>query len=103
MSNESPNNLNNSSIMSNEHSNECMLSTFDNPFNPFEQFDNWFMFDIEKGYYSASKLARLANITDDMTEQEYNEEVERAIDTLIKYDFTNTYTKVKRNTKTPIL
>lgn len=84
-------------------SNECMLSTFDNPFNPFEQFNNWFMFDIEKGYYSSAKLDRLTNITDDMSEKEYNEEVERAIDAFIKLDFTNTYTKVRRDTKTPVL
>lgn len=104
---------NETSIVSNEsieHSNEslinskeCMLSTFDNPFNPFEQFDNWFMFDVEKGYYSCSKLDRMTNITEDMSEQEENEEIERAIDTFIKYDFTNTYTKVTRDTKTPVL
>ena len=25
------------------------LTTFDNPFDPFEQFTSWFMFDEEKG------------------------------------------------------
>ena len=28
----------------------CMLTTFDNPFDPFEQFTSWFLFDTEKGY-----------------------------------------------------
>ena len=27
-----------------------MLTTVDNPFDPFEQFTSWFMFDEEKGY-----------------------------------------------------
>jgi hypothetical protein len=54
------------------------------------------MFDIAKGYYSCSKQARLANISDDMTEKEENEEIERAIDEFIKLDFTDTYIKVKR-------
>ena len=86
---------NDSSIMTSQ----CMLSTYDNPFNPFEQFSDWFMFDIEKGYYSCSKLARLANITDDMSEQEESKEIERAIDELIRLDFTNTYIKVTKNTE----
>ena len=29
---------------------ECMLTTIDNPFDPFEQFDEWLMFDKQKGY-----------------------------------------------------
>ena len=77
-----------------------MLTTFDNPYDPFTQFDLWFLFDVEKGYNSCSKLARIAKISDDLTEQETNEEIERAIDEIIKYDFTNTYKKVKINIDT---
>lgn len=80
-------------------SNECMLSTLDNPFDPFEQFDSWFLFDNEKGYNSCGRLARIAKLSDDMSEQEVNEETERAIDEIIKYDFTNTYKKVRRQAK----
>ena len=43
--------------------NECMLTTFDNPFNPFEQFVQWRLFDIEKGYYTCEYLARIAKCT----------------------------------------
>lgn len=75
---------------------ECMLSTIDNPFNPFEQFDSWFMFDIEKGYYTCSKLARIAQISEEMSQKEINLETERAIDEIIKYDFLNFYIKVTR-------
>lgn len=49
--------------------NNCMLTTFDNPFDPFEQFTSWFMFDVEKGYNSCSYLARIAKLTDDMTKK----------------------------------
>ena len=47
------------------------ISTFDNPFNPFEDFDNWFLYDCEKDYYSLTKVARLAKVDDSMTEKEY--------------------------------
>lgn len=75
---------------------QCALTTFDNPFDPFEQFTSWFMFDVEKGYNCCSLLDRIANVTDEMSEKEANAEIERAIDEIIKYDFTNKFKKVKK-------
>lgn len=75
---------------------EYMLTTFDNPYNPFDQFNEWLMFDKEKGYDSCERLMRLANISDEMTQKEIDEEVDRAMDRLIDLDITNTFTKVKR-------
>lgn len=75
-------------------SNQCMLTTIDNPYDPFEQFTLWFMFDVEKGYDSCSVLDRIAHYTDDMTQKEMDIETERAIDEIIKYDFMNVFKKV---------
>ena len=77
--------------------NDCKLTTIDNPFDPFEQFDSWLMFDKEKGYNSCERLARIAEITDDMTQKEIDDENERAIDEIIKHDILNVYQKVTRN------
>lgn len=77
---------------------EINITTIDNPFNPFDEFTSWFMFDIEKGYYTSSKLARLVNLTDEMTEKEENEEIERAIDRLIEIDPLDLYIKVTKET-----
>lgn len=74
--------------------NNCALTTFDNPFNPFENFDEWFAFDIQHGYNTCGKLMRIANIENNMSEVEYNNEIERAIDEIIKYDFVELYRKV---------
>ena len=74
----------------------CALTTFDNPFDPFSQFDNWFLFDVEKGYYTCGYLARIAKTSDSLTDEENNAEIERAIDEIIKYDFMNIYKKVKK-------
>ena len=76
-----------------------MLTTIDNPFDPFEQFTSWMLFDKEKGYDSSERLMRIANISDDMTQKEVDEEIERAIDEIIKYDFMNIYVKVKKELK----
>ena len=72
----------------------CMLTTNDNPYNPFKDFDSWFMFDVEKGYNSCGRMMRLAKLEPDMTQEEENLEVERAIDEIIKLDITDTYRKV---------
>lgn len=71
-----------------------MLTTFDNPYDPFEQFDSWYMFDLDKGYNSSSYLDRIARTSDQLTEEENDKEIERAIDEIIKYDFMNIYKKV---------
>lgn len=78
-----------------------MLTTFDNPYDPFEQFSSWFLFDVEKGYNTCSYLGRITKFSDDMSITEENEEVERAIDEIIKYDFMNIYKKVKKEVEDP--
>lgn len=78
---------------------EVTATTIDNPFNPFNDFDSWFMFDVEKGYYTSSKLGRLTHLTDDMSQQEENKEVERAVDRLIEIDPLDIYIKVTRETE----
>ena len=76
--------------------NDCMLTTFDNPYNPFDQFTLWLMFDKEKGYDTCEHLARIVQLSDDLSEKEIDEETERAIDEIIKYDPLNIYKKVTK-------
>lgn len=73
-----------------------MLTTIDNPFDPFEQFTSWFMFDVEKGYNSCGRLMRVAKVSDDMSQIEYNAAVDAAIDEIIKNDFLDLYKKAER-------
>lgn len=71
-----------------------MITTFDNPYDPAEQFDAWYRYDQDKGYGTCSYLARIAHTSDQLTEIENDAELERAIDEIIKYDFMNMYKKV---------
>ena len=73
------------------------LTTKDNPYNPFTQFNEWFLFDVEKGYNSCSYLARITDDSEYETEEEAMVETERAIDEIIANDFLNIYTKVYNN------
>ena len=74
-----------------------MLTTIDNPFDPIKQFDQWFMFDVEKGYNSSAYLARIARTSEQLSDSENESEIERAIDEIIEYDFMHIYKKVKEN------
>ena len=70
------------------------LTTIDNPFNPFTDFTKWFLYDVEKGYNSCAYLARIARTSDQLSDAENLNEIERAIDEIIKLDFMGIYKKV---------
>jgi hypothetical protein len=73
------------------------ITTFDNPYDPFDDFTSWFLFDVEKGYNTCGYLDRIARTSDQLSEEENRQELERAIDEIIKHDFMNIYKKVFKN------
>ena len=79
---------------------ECMITTFDNPYDPFTQFNHWFLFDTEKGYNTCAYLDRIAKVSEEFSDEENNLAIERAIDEIIKYDFRNIYKKVSKAAST---
>ncbi len=72
---------------------DVALTTLDNPYSPFTQFDEWFNFDTMKGYNSCSLLDRV--IENSVTEFSFNEDkkIEAAIDEIVEQNPT-IYTKV---------
>ena len=80
---------------------QSMLTTVDNPFNPFDEFASWYQYDCEMGYNSCGMLMRIANVTDSMSDTEENAEIDRAINEIIVHDFTNLFTKVTKDLKEP--
>ena len=75
------------------------LTTWDNPFNPIDDFESWFSFEVEQGYDSSGLLARVARTSPLMSDEENNDEVERAIDDILKNDPTCFYRKIKEGEK----
>lgn len=75
---------------------EYMLSTADNPFNPFTQFDEWFAFDEGKGYCSSEYLARVMEDVTDMDEHERILATNIAIEEILRYNLTGNYIKVDK-------
>lgn len=73
------------------------LTTVDNPYDPSIDFDSWRRYDLDHGYDCCGMLARFCFPVDSMTDFEFDSEVNRAIDEIIKYDPLEVYTKLVVN------
>lgn len=74
-----------------------MLTTTDNPFDPFTQFDDWYQFDESKGYHTCSYLARIAKTSNELSDLENELEIARAIDEILQFNVLGIYKKVEES------
>lgn len=61
------------------------LTTIDNPFDPFKQFDEWMKFDEDKKYFTCAYLARIANTSNELSEEANEEEISSAMDEIVSF------------------
>lgn len=80
--------------MANDNSSKVMLSTVDNPFDPFVAFDEWYAFDVAKGYNTCAYLARVTILSEELTEAQINFEIDSAISQAVALNVTGKYIKV---------
>lgn len=73
---------------------ECMVTTIDNPWNPFTRFREWYTFDMSHGYRTCELLAYFAKTSTELDEEFYHEEVERAISELLAFNPFGMHIKV---------
>lgn len=76
---------------------EYLLTTIDNPFNPFDEFQSWYEFDELSGYKTCEKIASLFGKTQTKTLVEEEKVINQVIDEIISNDFLNIYKKVKKS------
>lgn len=76
-----------------------MLTTTDNPYDPFDDWDDWFAYDNRMGYHTSSFLARIAVVSDELSEQDQHLAIDNAIDEIVKENVTGLYKKVTREIK----
>lgn len=75
---------------------QTMLTTFDNPHSPFDDYEAWRSFDEINGYYSCSLLDRIAITSDELSDADYRLAIEQAIDEIIKENVSGAHIKVTR-------
>jgi hypothetical protein len=73
-----------------------MLTTIDNPFNPFTQYDEWYSFDTASNHNTASFLARIVRTSEDMSEADQSQAIEDAIDEIVRENTSGLYRKVSQ-------
>jgi hypothetical protein len=73
-----------------------MLTTIDNPFDPFDEFERWYTWDFNANYHTPSLLARVVNTSESLTENLQTIEINRAIDEILKENVLGIYRKVSR-------
>ena len=76
---------------------QTMLTTVDNPFNPFEDYASWDEFDRRQGYNTSAFLGRIAQTSDELSDQENHTAIEAAIDEIVHENVLGIYRKVSRD------
>lgn len=75
---------------------ESMLTTIDNPYDPFTEFDMWYYYDETHGYHSSGLLARIVVLSEALSEADQQLAMEEAIDEIVKENVTGVHKKVTR-------
>lgn len=70
------------------------LTTNDNPFDPFKQFDEWYAFDELQGYGTCSYLDRIVKTSSELSQASQVQALQDAIDEIISLHPGGIYKKV---------
>ena len=74
-----------------------MLTTTDNPFNPFIDFDSWFRFDTEQGYNTCGYLDRIIITSDSLSDTDQEQARMDAIDEIVRVNPLGIWTKIGKD------
>lgn len=73
---------------------EHMLTTVDNPFDPFTRFEEWNAYDQALGYNTLAFLARVVVTSNDLSEADQSAAIEYAIDEIVRENVMGVHRKV---------
>jgi len=79
--------------------NDVMLTTIDNPFDPFTQWDEWKCFDEDMKYFTCNYLARIAKTSDDLSDADNEKAIDDAINEIVRFNILGIYKKVYNKNK----
>lgn len=74
-----------------------MLTTEDNPYDPFTQFDEWYSFDERHGYHTCGYIDRIVSGSSELSPDDQNYAMNEAIDEILKYNVFGNYKKVTKD------
>lgn len=76
---------------------DVMLTTIDNPWNPFTHWDEWYALDEALGYHSTALLGRVAVSSLELSEYDQELEITRAINEIVRENASGMHRKVTKD------
>lgn len=73
---------------------QFMLTTVDNPYNPFTEFEEWLAFDRRSGYNTLEFLARIVTTSPELSDADQERAIEDAMDEIVRENVNGMYRKV---------
>ena len=74
----------------------AMLTTVDNPHDPFTEFGAWYAYDVSSGYNTSEFLGRIIQTSYEISDADQDVAVENAIDEIVKENVLGIYRKVTK-------
>ena len=76
---------------------EYMLTTKDNPFDPFTEWNEWYAYDLRLGHGTAAYLARVVRTSDELSEVDQYTAIDDAMDEIVSENLNGMFIKVSRD------
>lgn len=77
---------------------EVLLSTTDNPYNPFTEFDQWYAFDTQVGHHTLALLGRVCITSDELSELDQSRAIDHAMDEIVAENVSGMHILVSPDT-----
>lgn len=79
----------------------CALTTVDNPYDYFEQTDEWEAYENFTGGRVYKMMGEFAYTSESLSYAENAKAIERAVDDIVKYDMIGIFKKVTKEVPDP--
>lgn len=73
-----------------------MLTTTDNPWDPFDNFKEWYAWDEGHGYHTSGLLARLTFSSYELSVNEQAAAIEAAMDEIVENNYSGVHRKITK-------
>ena len=73
-----------------------MVTTVDNPYSPFDNFDAWYVYDVTSGYHTTEFLARIIKSSDQLSFSDEEVALSWAVDEIVRENVLGIYRKVTK-------
>jgi hypothetical protein len=80
-----------------DNSEQAMLTTVDNPFSPFDNYQEWYEWDRSAGYHTPGLLARIAKVSNNLSDADRELAVRQAMDEIANYNVSGMHKLVTRS------